>query len=192
MDVAELKVDPAEIEQLHRAYKDHQHFETEVDREIRQTYAALAKGQTVISALASVPKAGIGDDKLPKLALVRADVPTCFIEVPNYSTGVVRMAPTREGAWGYSKRQRFSWPRDVFPGIKVGDYQAIVPMIPVNLRPRTALDSYHILFEAEWTRTVPRDPYLLRRIGQADLWLVVAAWNLTEVERAVLQSRVTN
>jgi len=38
---------------------------------------------------------------------------------------------------------------------------------------------------------VPRDPYLLRRLGKGDLWLVVAAWDLTEVERAALQSRVT-
>ncbi len=52
--------------------------------------------------------------------------------------------------------------------------------------------NYHILWEAEWTKIVPRDPYLLRRIGQADLWLVVAAWNLTEVERAALSTRITN
>ena len=39
-------------------------------------------------------------------------------------------------------------------------------------------------------RTPPRDPYLLRRIGKADLWLVVASWELTEVEMAALSTRV--
>lgn len=31
---------------------------------------------------------------------------------------------------------------------------------------------------------------LLRRIGQADLRVVCAAWDLTEVERAVLAGRI--
>lgn len=65
-----------------------------------------------------------------------------------------------------------------------------MPLIPVHLRPRHALDNYHVLWEAEWSRVVPRDPYLLRRIGNADLWLVLAAWDLTEVERAALATRV--
>ena len=30
----------------------------------------------------------------------------------------------------------------------------------------------------------------LRRIGKADLWLVVAQWDLTEVEKAALSTRV--
>jgi len=33
------------------------------------------------------------------------------------------------------------------------------------------------------------DPYLLRRFG-GDAWLVVAAWDLTDVERAVMSQRV--
>jgi hypothetical protein len=37
---------------------------------------------------------------------------------------------------------------------------------------------------------VPVDPFLLRRIGSADLWLVVASWELTAVEVAALATRV--
>ena len=70
--------------------------------------------------------------------------------------------------------------------------EALVPVPPLHLRPQRGLANYHILWEAEWTKIVPRDPYLLRRIGQADLWLVVAMWNLTEVERAALSTRITN
>lgn len=68
--------------------------------------------------------------------------------------------------------------------------QATLPLIPLHLRPQRALANYHILWEAEWTRIPPRDPYLLRRIGNADLWLVVAHWDLTEVERGALATRV--
>lgn len=44
----------------------------------------------------------------------------------------------------------------------------------------------------QWQRVPPRDPFLLRRIGKADLWLVVAMWDLTEVERAALATRLSN
>jgi hypothetical protein len=36
----------------------------------------------------------------------------------------------------------------------------------------------------------PVDPLLVRRLGEADLWVVCGAWDLTEVERTVLASRV--
>jgi len=63
-----------------------------------------------------------------------------------------------------------------------------VPLIPVHLRPRKAIDKYHVLWEADWNQ-YPVDPYLLRRFG-ADAWLVVAAWDLTPVERAVMSSKL--
>jgi hypothetical protein len=70
-----------------------------------------------------------------------------------------------------------------------GTHEAIVPIIPVHLRPKRGLANYHILWEAEWTKRYPVDPYLLRRLG-GDAWLVVAAWDLTDVERAVMSSRL--
>jgi len=70
------------------------------------------------------------------------------------------------------------------------NHEAAVPLIPVHLRPKAALSNYHILWEAEWTKRYPVDPYLLRRFG-GDAWLVVAAWDLTDVERAVMGSRLT-
>ena len=66
----------------------------------------------------------------------------------------------------------------------------MVPLIPLPLRPKRGLENYHVLWEAEWTGKVPFDPMLLRRIGRADLWLVVAGWDLTEVERAALATRL--
>ena len=88
--------------------------------------------------------------------------------------------------------KRFAFPAGTFSGAASDKwrYRAITPMIPAYLRPRHALDNYHILWEADW-HAIPRDPYLLRRIGDADLWLVLAAWDLTEVERAAMASRIT-
>jgi hypothetical protein len=66
----------------------------------------------------------------------------------------------------------------------------MLPFIPGHLRPKRALQSYHVLWEAEWTPVPPGDPYLLRRIGNSDAWLVVGAWDLTEVEKVVLSTRL--
>ena len=47
------------------------------------------------------------------------------------------------------------------------------------------LDRYFILWEADWQRRAPVDPALLRPVG-GDLYVVVATWDLTDLERAVL------
>jgi hypothetical protein len=67
----------------------------------------------------------------------------------------------------------------------------MVPHIPPGLRPAHHLRNYHILWEAEWhpvAPPAPRDPALLRRIA-GDVFAVVAVWELTELERAVLGAR---
>lgn len=67
--------------------------------------------------------------------------------------------------------------------------KAVVPTIPPNLRPEGPLDQYHILFEASW-EDVPTDPILLKNIpGTNNLFVVLAHWDLTEIERAVLAGR---
>src|SRR5258708_4807132 len=55
--------------------------------------------------------------------------------------------------------------RSLRNGQSTHEAEAIVPLVPVHLRPKRGLENYHILWEAEWTRVVPRDPMLLRRIG---------------------------
>ena len=73
-----------------------------------------------------------------------------------------------------------------------GDMRAMVPPIPPALRPPYKLGNYAILWEATWEK-VPRppgDPALLRHIG-GDLYAVLAIWDLTDLERAVLAGRST-
>lgn len=105
----------------------------------------------------------------------------------------------RRNRTGISK-VAFEWPAGTFPVATHGNRpwraEAQVPLIPLPLRPKVRakgddpLQNYHVLWEAEWTNRVPFDPLLLRRIGKADLWLVCAAWELSEVERAALATRV--
>jgi hypothetical protein len=91
----------------------------------------------------------------------------------------------------------FVFPADSFPMNWDGkrrtgrsEHSAQVPSVPLTLKPKRGLASYFILWEANWEPEPARDPYLLRRLGRGDLWLVLAHWELTEVERAALSTRV--
>ena len=78
---------------LYRKYREHQHYSEPIDLEIQRVYQAIAKGQVVIKALASVVAAGVGEDGLPKLAIVRADATKCFVEMR--TDGAARMSADR-------------------------------------------------------------------------------------------------
>lgn len=189
MDVTKLVVPRSDAIRLHREYKAHRAYQTEMDREIERTYRLIAQGKVVIQARESIRVAGLGADGYPKLALCRADSRLCTLEI--FTNGECRMYADHSG-WNAPRAdsKRVMLPPGTFPHrTSHGRAKGIVPLIPVHLRPRTALESYHILWEAEWKRVVPRDPYLLRHIG-GDMWLVVAAWDLTDVERAAMATRM--
>ena len=204
MDIEKMVVDRGEAERLYRKYKEHRAYSQPIDWEIQRAYQHLSKGRLVIRAIDSVLQSGVNDDGLPKLALCTATAKACYLQRRHNGSATMTSQPN---IWKASKKNSFDWressfsfPSHSFPMQTWGSppqralndiHVAQVPLVPVHLRPKRGLPNYHVLFEAEWTPVPPRDPYLLRRLGQADLWLVVAHWDLTEVERAALATRVT-
>lgn len=187
MDVQTIALDKSKARDLYRAYKTHQHYSDPIDWEIQRTYQLIAQGHVVIQALESIKQAGLGEDRYPKLAIIRATAERCFFVAQPNGSGRF----TDNNTWSReTKRNTIAFPANTFAGANVTrDGRAIIPLIPVHLRPKRGLASYHILWEADW-QSIPRDPYLLRRIGKGDLWLVCAAWDLTEVERAAMATRI--
>jgi hypothetical protein len=188
-----VTVDRVEARALYRKYREHQHYSTPIDHEIQRTYQLIAQGRVVIKALASIAAAGLGADGLPKLAIIRADATHCFVWL--HRDGSARFSMSQRSCDRHT-RTFVETPAGSFtpePPSRWGGnaHRAQVPLVPVHLRPKRGLANYHILFEAEWSPVPPKDPLLLRRIGQADLWIVLAAWDLTEIERAVLAGRIT-
>lgn len=182
-----ITIDRAKARKLYRAYKTHAHYSTPIDHEIQRAYQLIAQGKMVIKALESITAAGVNEQGWPKLAIMRADQQQCYFN-PAYNGGAGEFRSTRWGRIPESMRFTVN-----IPGIPKESSQtaiAIVPACPLTHRPKRGLANYHILWEAEWTKIVPRDPYLLRRIGKADLWLVLHAWDLTEVERGALSTRI--
>lgn len=195
-----ISVPRYEALKLYRQYKTHTAYSEPIDWEIQRAYHLLSKGRVIIKALESIKQAGLNRDFLPKLALTVATAKKCHLS--RYNDGQCTMSPN--DGWSRSKKHNlsfntntFNFPRDSFPmsydgKFRIGrsNHTAQVPIIPLHLRPKRGLANYHILFEAEWQPLPARDPYLLRRIGKGDLWLVVAHWELTSVEMAALATRV--
>lgn len=162
-----------------REYKQHRDVYDERDWEIERIYRQISKGKTVISVVDAIRKAGLDDFQRPRLAIARADSLTVNCRIDQMHGGSVNFT---DRGW---KRWTISVP---MPGItKWTTAQAQLPRIPPQHRPATkTLKGYHILWEANWT-DIPRDPYLLKRIGK-DAWVVLAAWDLTDVEVSVLRA----
>src|SRR5262249_15651449 len=146
----------------------HQHYSTPIDAEIQRTYQLVAQGRMVIKALESITLAGVNEKGWPKLAIMRADLEQCYFN-PDYSGNGGTFQGQRWGGGGASMNFKVG-----IPGVpkQLGQTAiGLIPACPLTHRPKRGLANYHILWEAEWTKIVPRDPFLLRRIGKADLWL---------------------
>lgn len=195
MKVEKIVVDKKQARELYREYKAHASYGDKMDKEIQRAYQLIAQGRLVIKALESIGAAGLGPDNRPKLAISNAIAKECHLRL--WQAGSASMSAQRWGRGGSA--YNFTFPGGTFTVPQFSertfgtvDAVAQVPLIPINLRPTEALKNYHILFEAEWRPIPPKDPMLLRRIGKADMWLVVAAWDLTEVERAAMATRVSS
>lgn len=189
MEVEKLQMDREHARVLYSEYQSARAHMNDKDRAIAAIYKRIAAGKLVIRALSSITAAGVGADCLPKLAIMRADTPK--VQCYSYEGKVTLSAVNDRGQriHTYAKDRCFSLE---MPGAKNATRTKVasVPLIPVHLRPRKALHKYHVLWEADWDQ-YPVDPYLLRRFGE-DAWLVVAAWDLTPIERAVMAQKLSS
>lgn len=183
MNVAPLAVTQEAAAIALREYKAHRATYDKRDWEIERIYRAISKGRTVISVHDAIRAAGVDELGRPRLAIMRADqrqvqCNACW----DSSVVFTNEYNSRAGEWHFE----IPWSNRAHRCRSV-NLAARLPRIPPQHRPASGnLGSYHILWEADWT-DIPRDPYLLKRIGK-DAWIVLAAWDLTDVEIAVLRA----
>jgi hypothetical protein len=168
------------------------------DEELRRAYLALSRGQRVLNLPRVMAAAGLtADTHLPRLAICRANAERCEIRTQRDAT-VFRVRGTAlggtkadkvnvVGAFGFELSD-WQWRRaNKLPG--VDDVQALVPFIPPRLRPQDP-ENYYILWEANWQLKPPDpDPFLLKRLGEIT-FVIVAQWDMTPREQAILAGRV--
>jgi hypothetical protein len=173
-----------------------------IDRAVMRGYKEIAKGHALIKLSEAIlaggtkevtwTETGWREDKhvrtmktgiWPKLAVCRADARQVHCAGVRTDGSVLFKA---DGGRNKADEIRFE---ELFgEANRVShwrDHQAIVPTIPPPFRPQYKLSGYHLLWEAEWTMAAPVDPALLKHLG-GDLYAVLAVWDLTELERAVL------
>jgi hypothetical protein len=149
------------------------------DVEIARIYRQIARGNTVISVHDAIRRAGVDGLGRPRLAIMRADQKRCScVAWSSRSVVFTNEYNSLAAEWHFE----IEWP-DRQVKADITRLAALLPRIPPQHRPDD-LGKYHILWEADWT-AIPRDPYLLKRVGE-DAWVVLAAWDLTDVEVNVL------
>lgn len=156
------------------------------DDAIIRGYNQIMKGRRLIE-LSQVIKAGGADERgRPRLAIMRADQRTCECTVS--SDGMVVFGP--RWARHVARSLRIELPSGTLPPLngRWVNGSALLPSVPPQHRPADSIANYHILWEAEWT-DVPKDPALLKHIG-GDLYAVLAVWDLSPLEMAVLRGRL--
>jgi hypothetical protein len=184
-DVAEERVREYEV-----AVRERRDAE---DQAILSAYKAAARGLPIIMLPQVIKAGGFFSDghpvcpRLPKLAIARADARTCWVD--SRSNEIVYRDSNR-----VQNRGALVAPHSVSVSVPGNRWwrsaQTIVPHVPPRHRPkRGRIGSFHVLWEVEeWTNVAPIDPALLRHI-RGDLWSVLAVWDLTDLERAVLSAR---
>lgn len=191
MQTTEIVLGRQKAHQLYRDYLKHREHQSPVDAEVQAAYYAISKGKVVIRALQSILDAGLDEQGRPKLALAPADSKFCHCRMNE--DGSVMMAGDEKALWTArrSKSRTVFLMAGSFPRrVRNAGLRSLMPTIPPRIRPARGIENYHVLWEAEWEPVPPRDPMLLRRVGIGDLWVVCGAWDLTEVERAALSTRV--
>lgn len=208
MNVSTITITQDEALQKLAAYKAlSARQRTADDERIQSMYAAVSNGATVINVANAFKETGLNDRQQPKLAIARGDWrevffhPGKWLRVENDNTisspgtwsrdkGAGAFVDTNSfNPMAYSKTISYT---NTFPlDMPMTTLRAVVPHVPPNIRPVKKLHNYHILFEVdEWVnvKDLPkqsRDPFLLQRI-QGDLFVVVAEWELTELEMSLL------
>lgn len=204
MELSTITMERQEARQKFLEYRDAVRIRHSAeDAEIMRGYRALSQGMQLVKLSDCISAGGTFESGLPKIAVATASHEWTWCA--RDTSGAVSFLPRTN--WDMSSRMTkdcYRFGNNTLPAGKEpplpnnrygsrwnGTLRAMVPIVPPALRPAFSLDGYVTLFEVEnWSATPrpPGDPALLKHIG-GDLYAVVAIWDLTDLEKAVLTRR---
>ncbi|HCS53265.1 hypothetical protein [Rubinisphaera sp.] len=172
---------------------------TDLDLEIIKALQVAKKGGRLLDVNQAIAAGGLNRAGLPRLAIARAHVKmTTWRSGRNWDWRSNRSFSDEGG--GYydwrTRNQRISDSRTLWelPGnsfdrelLSNKRVQALTPLIPLPLRPKSQLKNYFVLWEANWHPAPPTDPYLLRPLAGA-LMEIVAEWDVSPLELAAVNA----
>lgn len=166
----------------------------QIFKDLKKTYFHLSKGHKVLDIFEVFRRSGLNKKGEPKLAISLADKKRVYFHKERGGAGSFSR---REARWSRTKvdvrlpSNTFShWEREAGNqrAIERSVIEAKVPIIPAHLVPSGKLDNYYILFEVSDWKPMPvyKDPFLLKRIN-SNAFIVLAEWDLTPVEQAIIR-----
>jgi hypothetical protein len=167
---------------------------TRDDKMLLRGLRAVLRGQKVIDVNLAIGTGGRDMWGRPRLAIGRADWP--FVQLHGRVEGF--QFSSRTGTWGRPPRGEVVVPEtsfapvpaDVRRAMQIQTARAQTPSIPPQFRPADGtLADHHLLFEAVWQPAPTRDPLLLKHID-GPFYVVLAAWDLTPLEQAILRMKL--
>lgn len=165
------------------------------DAAVLRGYHELSKGSALLDLRSVLRAAGQDEKGRPKIAITRADFKWGWFSW--LQGGRARFTGTNvndHASWNVKSYKYNSVDVPAHALVPPADTshraRALVPYIPPQYRPRAKLSNYHIMWEAEWLPVPPTDPFLLKHLG-GTLYVVLAQWDLTPLEKAVLAGRLT-
>lgn len=192
MNVATITISREEALRKAKAYLADKHADTrQVYQQLARAYEKLAEGTTLIDLDATIRNGGFDEKMRPRLAVAPADRNEVrFLWRPHetWATFDAHKGPL------YSPRLERRVELQQLHGRRVAmsdgssyasqiEAYALVPLVPADVRPATGqLRQWHARPKH---LTPPRDPLLLSHLG-GSLYAVLAQWDLTDLERAVL------
>jgi hypothetical protein len=172
--------------------------------DLKKIYLHLSKGHKIVDIYEAFKKSGVNEEGDPNLAIVRADAKKCvfhkqdlgggyFSESQNWNDRKIPARfdvnlPTATFPEWKTGMVKVTWNDEEEEGILRQTIQTKTTICPAHLLPNGELENYYLLWEVDKWDEVPvaKDPFLLRKIN-ANAFLILAEWDLTEIEQAVIR-----
>ena len=188
-----------------KAYKDYlEAVKTRKEKyleDLKKVYFNLKQGKKVIDVFAAMQKAGVNNLGEPRLAISTAGKNKVrFIKQAAGSgsfyngewagyTGDIQLPSGSFPEWSRDEPTKYQKENNFVGSVSREKIETGVPIVPAHLLPLGKLESYYILWEVDdWEEILPpvKDPFLLKRLSM-NLFVVLAEWDLTEIEQSVIR-----
>ena len=212
MDVATIEMPRGQARQKWEEYRDgcKDHPDNQFYKDMKKIYHALGQGRKLTDINKVIKKGGLNHQLMPRLSIARADSELSICQYND--NGDLQFYSGHHRRWSDGALKRDIFVQGQFPELEEKHkstyndrawdnvyrhnrrLSTTLPEIPPSVYPKGKLDNYYILWEVEEWAEVPEppgDPWLLHRLEPGNMFVVLAGWDLTELERTVVAGRMS-